>query len=143
MDQIYVLPLQSNEVFTKLGTVKKYTERENRNDQGMCIRIRHTFSANNTTGPAFTPFIACTRSSPSMCGRGLIAVGGFMAGYTVPHEHASSRGNFEDFINAFDSQSRTLFVCSGTYFAGHSLPFFSSNPGTRVIRGIGMRGCWS
>ena len=134
-----MLPHQSNEVFNKLETVKKiYWQRENRNDQGICIRIPHTFSANNTTAPVFTLF-PLSRSSPAtssfMVSRGLT-----VAGYTVPHEHASSRGSFKDIINAFDFQSRTLFVCSGTNCVGHSFPSFPSNPRTRVIRGIGMNG---
>jgi hypothetical protein len=136
-----VLPHQSNEVFTKLETVKKlYWERENRNDQGMCIRIPHTFSTNNTTAPAFILFLVLSRSFPATFSFMVSVRGLTVAGYTVSHEHASSRGSFEDIINAFDFQSRALFVCSGTNCVGHSFPSFPSNPRTRVIRGIGMNG---
>jgi len=134
----YVLPHWSN---GELETVKKYTARENRNDQGIG-RSPHTFSTDNTTAPAFALFFVLSRSFPATSSpmvfptiRGLTVVG-----YTIPHEHASSRGSFKDIIDAFDFQSRALFVCSGANCVGNSFPSFTSNPRTRVIRGIGMRG---
>ena len=133
-----MLPHQSNEVFNKLETVKKiYWQRKNRNDQGICIRIPHTFSANNTTGPAFT--LVLVRYFPATFSSTVSVKGLTVVGYAVPHEHASSRGSFEDFINTFDFQSRTLLVCSGTNCEGYLFPSFKSNPRTRIIRGIGMR----
>jgi hypothetical protein len=109
----------------------------------MRIRIPHTFSANNTTIPAFILFFVLRRSFPATFSFMVSARGLTVAGYAVPHEHASSRGSFEHFINAFDSQSWTLFICSGTNCVSDLFPSFPSNPRTRVIRGIGVRSWWS
>lgn len=118
---------------------KLYWGRENRNDQGMCIRIPHTFSANNTTVPVFILFFVLSRSFPATFSFMVSVRGLTVAGYAVPHEHASSCGDFKDFINAFDSQSRTLFICSSTNCVSNLFPSFPSNPRTRVIWGIGVR----
>ena len=86
----------------KLKTSKKNIQEEKTEE--MCVRSPHTFSANNTTGPAFAVLSFPTTSSPMVL---FPTVQGLLTevGCAIPHEHASSRGSFKDIIDTFDFQS--------------------------------------
>jgi len=60
--------------------------------------------------------------------------------HPVSHQHAGASGGLEDFVYAFYFERRTLLVRTGSNCLSSSFSLFASDPRTRVIGGVWMRG---